>query len=77
MRKAADNQLAFDFRRLQVVANHWNPAYHLTWDDNRTAFYDEQPGFFKSIEDAASFARARGVEPEIPEETRKIWGKAS
>lgn len=73
MRKPADNQLSFDFRRLQVVANHWNPGYHLIWDDHRTAFYDEQPGFFESIDAAVAFARDRGFEPEIPERTRERW----
>lgn len=66
-------QMPFDFRRLYVMANYWGPVYHLAWDKMWTAWPDEQTYSFRSIDEAIEFARVRGIEAEVPEETRKRW----
>jgi hypothetical protein len=67
-------QLSLDLRRCIVVPNHWSPAYHLEDESHRTFWPGELPCLFESIGDAVAFARARGREPEVPEETRTRWG---
>ena len=58
-----------------MVANCWGPVFHLQYDDGFVAWPEEQKGSFKSIEETLEFARARGCEAEVPEETRLRWAK--
>ena len=66
-------QVMFDFRKILIVPNHWGPVYHLQYDDHRTAFYDEQPDGFFSIDEAFSFAEQRGIVALVPELTRQAY----
>lgn len=70
-------QLEFAFvQPLAVVANCWGPVYHLQRGD-RTAWYDEHPGSFWTIEEAVAFARQHGEEPIVDEECRAAWSSWS
>lgn len=66
-------QLTLDLSRVIVVANCWGPVFHLQDEDHLTFCPDEQTGCFRTIDEAAAFARAHGREPEIPERTRQAW----
>ena len=66
-------QLTLDMDRIFVVANHWGPVYHVQDEHGRVFWYGEQPGHFWTIDEAAAFAKARGREPEITENTRTAW----
>lgn len=41
------DQLTFDFRRIQIVKNHWSEAWHVTYDDGRVVLPRLQPTFFR------------------------------
>ena len=73
MKSRSPRQLDLDLRRCIVVPNHWSPAYHLQDEDRFDFWRGEDSGIFRTIEAAVAFARARGREPEVPEETRTRW----
>lgn len=65
-------QLTFSYPvKVRVVCNLWNKGYHLQ-DENHFTVFEDQPPFFREIEEAVSFCQLRGIEPEGP--LKDIWG---